>query len=408
MLKNKSNLEMKKRILLLFLALFIIPLPFVLERSVSAGDPNCQAGYITSPYNNRNAPRRPTEVERREQKQFAAAQTRNKRNQPPGAGLTGSDSETRFNISFYASMLIPLVGIWALFILLRHRFGKHLQPPRVRKSKIRAAAFNPSFALAAFALWFVAAIAGGTATAPTAVTAEKREKPDKQKMTGAFNPSNKPVFKSALQIGAPVFDSAGNQYVRGGFTANLTVGSTALSASKDFDMFVAKYDRFGSALWARQASGANGEIASAFSVEGATALAVDSTGNVYVGGSFVKRITLQGGANASVTLTDNQTGEGVNYESFVAKYDAGGNLLWARGGNSGSPQSANNLETGQNAIDQIVIDGDGNPYVAGFVAGSNFLGTPVAGNGATDILLAKLDAASGAPIWKQVDDNGRR
>ena len=49
--------------------------------------------------------------------------------------------------------------------------------------------------------------------------------------------------------------------------------------------------------------------------EGATALAVDQSGNVYIGGSFVKTMTLQGGANPGATLNDNGAA-GINYKSF--------------------------------------------------------------------------------------------
>lgn len=349
---------------------------------------------------------------------FAAAQTRNARNISLGSGLRGGDSATRSNFSFLSSILVLLGGIWALLVLLRQRFDKRRERKRVPLRAVWELALKPSFALSIFGFLFVAAIVGSALTAPTSVTAEKPEKPDKRKMIGLQNPSNKPVFKSAqqigssgkTQIGAPVFDSAGNRYVRGGFTGTLTIGATTLTATKDFDLFVAKYDAGGNALWARKASGATGGVTDTQAIEGATALSVDTTGNVYIGGSFVKTLNLQGGANPSAALSDNGAA-GINFESFVAKYDPNGNLLWARGGNSGSPKNANNLETGQNAIDQIVFDGGGNLYVAGFVSGTNFLGSPTAVNGQSDILLAKLNPATGAVVWKQViggsdDDNG--
>ena len=337
MTKKKS----KNIAAVLFAAFFLIAPLFLTNQTAFAGDPNCQSGYITNPYNNNPAPRRPAES----QKKFAAAQTENSKNQPPtnfGGGTT-----TQFGFSFFASICVLLGGIWSLFALLRQRFKKLRGIIQVRPVKIRGLVLNPSFALLVFGLLFLTAVIGGVLTKPSAVTAEKRPQLNKSLMTGAVNPSNKPVFKTTqqiggngtTQIGTPVFDQSGNRFVRGGFTGNLTIGATTLVASKDFDLFFAKYDANGNALWARQATGATGGVLETQAIEGATALSVDSNGNVYVGGSFVRKLTLQGGANQSITLNDNGAA-GINYESFVAKYDGGGNLLWAQGGNSNSPEKS--------------------------------------------------------------------
>ena len=328
---------------------------------------------------------------------------------------------THLFISISTNLRFGKAGIWALIVLLRQRLDQRSPNRRVRLPRFCEFTLKPSIALSAFGFLFVAVIAGSLLTQPTAVTAEKRDARDKQMMTGFQNPSNEPVFKTAqqiggdgiTQIGSPVFDSSGNRYVRGGFTGTITFETTpqatTLTASRDFDGFVAKYDRNGIPVWVRQASGATSGIPATLAVEGATALAVDSTGNVYIGGSFVKTIVLQGGANPNVTLADNGAA-GVNYESFIAKYNANGNLLWAKGGNSGSPKNADNLEIGQNAINQIVIDASGNLYVSGLVSGNRFFGTTFTNNGETEILLAKLNSADGAVVWTKIiggaaDDN---
>ncbi|MCY7345021.1 MAG: hypothetical protein LH614_02285, partial [Pyrinomonadaceae bacterium] len=398
---------------LLAVAFLIVPLLSPVEK-VFAGDPGCQSGY-SSQIRQQGSNGRPAEA--REKRHFAVAQIRYERNQPPPNGLDGGDSAMRSRFSFALSVLVLLGGLWTLLVLLRQRFGKNLEPKRARLPKLLGFAFKPSFALSIFGFLFAAAIVGSVLTAPVAVTAEKRDQPDKSKMTGLMNPSNKPVFKTAqqiggdgfTQIGSPVFDSAGNRYVRGGFTGTLTIGATTLTATRDFDLFVAKYAPDGTPLWARQGSGLTTGAVN-IPIEGATALTVDQSGNVYIGGSFVKTLTLQGGANANITLNDNGVA-GVNYESFVAKYDANGNLLWVRGGNSGSPKNMNNLETGQNGINQIVFDMSGNPYVAGFVSGTNFLGSSFTNNGESEIVLARLNPLTGEIIWKQIiggtkDDNG--
>ncbi len=396
-----------------FLAVIILSVGlFAPDQNVLAGDPNAQRGYITNPYNPNPPPNKPA----REERELAAAQFRNAQIQPPSN--SGGDLATRSGFTFFASIFVLIGGIWALFILLRQYFNKLRGKNQVRPSNIWEVMLKPSVALSAFGFLFLAAMIGSVLTEPTAVTAGKRKKPNKSLMTGAVNPADKPVFKTAqqiggsgiTQIGSPVFDAAGNRYVRGGFTGTLTIGATTLAATEDFDMFVAKYDANGTPIWARQGTGATVGVTDTLAVEGATALAVDAGGNVYIGGSFVKTLTLQGGANPSITLTDNGAA-GINYESFVAKYDGAGNLLWGRGGNTNSPKNPDNLETGQNAVNRIVFDSSGNPYIAGFVSGTRFLGDTIANQGLSDIMLAKLDPASGAIVWKQIiggteDDNG--
>ncbi len=247
----------------------------------------------------------------RQQKDFAAAMMKYEQNQTPGAGGSGGDSEMRSNLSFFAAVLVLFGGIWALLALSLHRFGKRIALQSVHLSPIYRFAFQPSTALTAIGLLFGAAIVGGILIAPEKTAAGKPGKPGKSKMTSVSNPSNKPVFKAAqvvggsgiTQIGAPVFDSAGNRYVSGGFTGTFTVGATTLTATRDFDAFIAKYDANGNGLWARRGSGLTTGVTN-IPIEGVTALAVDANGNVYAGGSFVKTLTLQGGANANITLND--------------------------------------------------------------------------------------------------------
>ena len=418
MIKNIFNYKSTNITIFLFAAFFLLAPLFLTAIPAFAGTNTVQGGDPTDPCLRPDTPGCPTPTPT-PQPNFAAAQFRHERNQSPRGGLNTGETATRSNFTFFASIFVLFGGLWTLFALLRNKFGKRRQPNKARLTKVWDFAFQPSFALSAFAFLFMAAIVGGVLTKPPAVAAGKRDKPNKKLMSGLINPSNKPVFKTAqeiggsgtTQIGAPVFDAAGNRYVNGGFTGTLTIGATTLTATKDFDMFIAKYDANGNALWARQAGGStSGAIPASLAVEGATALAVDGGGNVYLGGSFVKTLTLQGGANANITLNDNGV-LGINYESFVAKYDGSGNLLWAKGGNTNSPKNPDNLETGQNGINRIVFDASGNPYIGGFVSGNQFLGSAFTNQGQSDILLAKLNPANGAIVWKQIiggtdDDNG--
>jgi hypothetical protein len=179
------------------------------------------------------------------------------------------------------------------------------------------------------------------------------------------------------QIGGTAIDASGNLYVTGGFVGNIvfnTAPQTTLTSTQDDDLFVAKYDSGGHPVWARAANGATG-LPAGLSLDGGLAIAVDSQGNSFVGGGFVKTLAFKNASNNTVA-TLNSAGSMLNFEAFVAKYSGDGTLLWAVGGMSGAAQDAGDLNNGLNGIDAIVLDGAGNPYVGGSVAGANFLGTP--------------------------------
>jgi hypothetical protein len=237
--------------------------------------------------------------------------------------------------------------------------------------------------------------------------------------------SSDPQFSSAFaiagtgitQVGGAVVDNNGNTYVAGGFFGEIIFDTapqpTTLTSTEAYDVFVAKFDSAGKPLWVRMAKGAtdlsftdpDSNSTEEFSLDGALSLAVDASGNAYVGGGFVKSLSFEdAGGNTVATLGDDAEAESdeINFELFVAKYDAAGTLIWARGGDSGSLDDAEaeeDLDSGINGITEIVVDQSGNPYVAGTFSGTNFLGHAVTAEGARDILLARLNPANGDPIW---------
>lgn len=230
-----------------------------------------------------------------------------------------------------------------------------------------------------------------------------------------------PTFSSARQIGGPGFvevagtavDKQGNTYIAGGFNGEITFNTvpqpTTLTSSESYDVFVAKYNSAGEPLWSRMANGATGltftdpatGAAENFSFDGALSLAVDAQGNAYVGGGFVESLSFKDASgNAVATLGDNNSD--INFELFVAKYDTNGTLVWARGGMSGAPddkEGEHDLDSAVNGVTEIVVDKSGNPYVAGTFSGTNFLGQAVTTAGGRDVILARLNPATGAPIW---------
>jgi hypothetical protein len=112
-------------------------------------------------------------------------------------------------------------------------------------------------------------------------------------------------------------------------------------------------------------------------------VATDSADNVYVVGYFVGTFVAPG-----VTMTS-----AGGSDLFVAKYSPAGALIWAqRAGGASS-------DTGYG----IALDSTGNVYVAGnFTGTAGFGGTTLTATGGsadTDILVAKLDGATGNFLW---------
>ena len=133
-------------------------------------------------------------------------------------------------------------------------------------------------------------------------------------------------------------DAAGNVYVRGGFSATLTIGTSNLvvSPGASENVFIAKFNNSGALIWVQVPTGGNGD-------EGG--VAVDSTGNVYISGSFSIPLNFGG-----ITLTN-----AGSLDAFVAKYNSSGAIQWA--------QRAGN--TNLNFYWDVALDGLGNVYAGG-------------------------------------------
>jgi hypothetical protein len=164
-------------------------------------------------------------------------------------------------------------------------------------------------------------------------------------------------------------DGSGNSYITGSFNSmtGITFGSTTLTNAGQEDMFIAKFDAAGNALWAKSAGGSGSDIGSS--------ICVDGSGNCYITGGFQSTSITFG----STTLT---TADG---NLFVVKYNSSGTVQWASGGIAG-PQD-------------IAVDGSGNTYICGNFSGSATFGsTTLTGAGNTDMFIAKYNS-SGSAVW---------
>ena len=187
-------------------------------------------------------------------------------------------------------------------------------------------------------------------------------------------------------------DVNGNSYVTGYFYGSATFGTTTLTSSGSYDIFVAKLDSSGNWLWAKQAWGIGEDVG--FSI------AVDAKGNSYITGVFIESANF-----GTTTLTSSG-----DYDIFVAKLDINGNWLWAKQAGGTSDDYGNG----------IAVDTNGNSYVTGYFSESATFGTTtLTSSGDIDIFVAKLDS-SGNWLWANqaggtncdyghgiaVDDNG--
>ena len=132
-------------------------------------------------------------------------------------------------------------------------------------------------------------------------------------------------------------------------TAPTSAGSQAIGAAQTsvlngagfYDTYMAMYDTNGVLLRTTGAWTA---------IEIGTDIAVDGRGNSYVTGVFAGAATFGRGAANETTLTS-----AGNFDTFVAKYDAAGVLLWARRSGGGTYDGSQG----------IAVDESGNSYVIG-------------------------------------------
>lgn len=178
-------------------------------------------------------------------------------------------------------------------------------------------------------------------------------------------------------------DAGGNLFVTGSFNgATITFGSITLVNTGWADMFIVKYDPNGNVIWAKNAKGA--------SLDGATSVSTDISGNVFVTGFFNSDTLTFGNYILTNKSTDNY---GTNV--FIAKYNANGNVMWAK-----SAGGTDNYE-----VSSVSTDSTGNIFLTGSFWGwgpqnSNFVFDSIIihSSGYWDGFIAKYDA-NGNALW---------
>jgi len=174
-------------------------------------------------------------------------------------------------------------------------------------------------------------------------------------------------------------DGSGNVYVSGDSTA--TWGSPLRAYSSGSDVYAAKLNSSGSLTWSTFLGGSGTDVNNG--------IAVDTSGNVYVGGY------------STATWGTPVRGYTSGQDFSIIKLNTSGSIIW-------------NTFLGGSGTDAglgIAVDGSGNVYVTG--NSSATWGSPVQAIGSgTDAVAAKLDS-SGSLLWNTFlggsgTDNGRR
>jgi hypothetical protein len=138
-------------------------------------------------------------------------------------------------------------------------------------------------------------------------------------------------------------DVTGNVYVTGNFsgTISFTTGDSYTSLG-DSDVFVCKLNSAGGLVWADRIGGS--------SVDNATGIVADVTGNVYVCGNFENgTIDLDPGPNSANYSTGTS-------HAYLDKLDANGGLIWA-------------MQTPVRNIYDLKMNATGNLFMAGGIGG---------------------------------------
>lgn len=166
-------------------------------------------------------------------------------------------------------------------------------------------------------------------------------------------------------------DATGNVYITGTFTNTAIFGntsSTSVTSAGADDIFIAKYNNLGVVQWVQRAGGTG--------LDGANALALDPSGNIYITGFFRNTATF-----GTTTLTS-----AGNSDVFVAKCENA----------TGAFQAANSAGgTGNDGGNSIAYTPNGTLRVAGYFNNTAIFGsTSLVSAGGSDIFSSTYLSSS--------------
>ncbi|HTA26411.1 MAG TPA: T9SS type A sorting domain-containing protein, partial [Bacteroidia bacterium] len=221
-------------------------------------------------------------------------------------------------------------------------------------------------------------------------------------------------------------DSVGNSYIAGGYIGKAIFGNDTLPSysSRQYGIFIAKFDSNGNCKWAKAAWDTGG-----IAFEASEIIDIDKWGDVYTigiisGGIYFGCDTLRPNPNSTflvkldssgncvwdklvnnataIALHVNRNGNsylGCTYNSsasigtcnvsgagfFIVRLDSAGNCIWTE------------TATGSSIPASIAIDYNGNCHITGDIIGNTSFGSTILTNpnGTISVLVAKLDVPTG-------------
>ena len=181
-------------------------------------------------------------------------------------------------------------------------------------------------------------------------------------------------------------DASGNIITVGTFVGTVDFDPNAgisnlVSTSGSIDIYLSKLNSSGNLVWAKKI-GSTGS-------ESANDIVTDASGNIYITGEYSGTVDFDPNAGI-VNLTSSSSSRDV----FIAKYDANGNILWAKS------MGGANVDIGQ----ELALDASNNLYVAGTYSGtvdfdpSASTRTLTVFGGSGDLFVGKYDS-NGNYLW---------
>ena len=175
-------------------------------------------------------------------------------------------------------------------------------------------------------------------------------------------------------------DDSGNVYAAGQIEYTSVFDNHTVSSYGSHDILVVKYDRNGVIKWIHSAGGRGGDVANGMSI--------DASHNTYITGEVEDTVNFGSG----IFLISS----GAN-DIFLAKYNIGGNIVWAkRWGNTGNDKALS-----------VVVAENGDCFITGYFSETISLGsTQISSSGGRDIFIAKINSSGNVQWAKKAGGNG--
>ncbi len=204
------------------------------------------------------------------------------------------------------------------------------------------------------------------------------------------SPTGQTLWTNAVTVGGSGYavvrgvatDAVGDVLVLGEYQEAIVGGDVTLPKADSVDIFLIKLlGATGKPVWQKAFKGVNEQYP--------TALALDSSGNIFLTGMTYGAVDFGGGA----------TSVGGDADLFVAKLDKDGKHVWSKAYGDSKAQRGTSLATTP----------DGDVVVAGMLRGTIDFGggeSATGGLGDNDVFVAKLKGDTGSALWEKTCGDG--